>query len=484
MTAAPAPDPDSATIVAARVRQGTSRPEAEVAAAIDRAERVNGELRAIVGSTYDRARSAAAAGAPDGLLAGVPIVLKDLFCPLEGDPAHQGNRALAAIDHRYDHTGAVARRLVEAGAISIGRSHSPELGCGQCPATSETALHGPTRNPWDPTRTPLGSSGGAAAAVAAGIVPIAHATDGGGSIRMPASATGLVGLKPSRGRISNAPMGELWAGGITDGVVTRTVADTALALDVLAGPEPGDLHIAPPLDAGFRQQLDIEPGPLRIGVCTNVPYAETHPDCEAATVAAAQLLDQLGHRIDDEQPEAMAELDYLRHYMRTVRVSLVAELAMFEPALGRPFTEADVEPGTWINQQRGRKVSAVDYVDSRDRLIAYSRRLIGWWHDGHDLLLTPTVAVPPPPVGHLIDGDERTLSERLIPITAFTPQFNVSGQPAISLPLGQSSDGLPIGVQLVAAPGREDLLLQVASQLEQAAPWHHRRPQIWAGSTV
>ncbi|MEL7158555.1 MAG: amidase family protein, partial [Actinomycetota bacterium] len=195
------------------------------------------------------------------------------------------------------------------------------------------------------------------------------------------------------------------------------------------------------------------------------------------------LLGELGHRVDGgHQPAALAELGYLRHYMRAVRVSLVAELAMFEPALGRPFTADDVEEGTWINQLRGRKVSAVDYVYSRDALIAYSRRLIGWWHDGHDLLLTPTVAVPPPPVGHLIEGDERTLVERLVPITAFTPQFNVSGQPAISLPLGTSTDGLPLGVQLVAAPGREDLLLQVAAQLEQAAPWHDRRPAIWAGA--
>lgn len=463
------------------VRAGGSTPEEEVEAAIARAGAANGRLNAIVEPTYERARADAAEAPTDGPLAGVPILLKDLFCPREGDPAYQGNRALAEADHRYRGTGAVARRLMEAGAISIGRSHSPEMGCGQCPAAAETELYGPTRNPWNTDRSPLGSSGGAAAAVAAGVVAIAHATDGGGSIRMPASANGLVGLKPSRGRISNAPVGEGWGGGITDGVVTRTVADTALAMDVLSGHEIGDPYWVAPPTTSFSAELPVAPSALRIGVCTSVPYVDTHAECAAGARAAADLLSDLGHEVFDAQPSSLDGIGYLHDYIRIVRVSLAVEMAEFESALGRPFTIDDVEEGTWINRQRGLKVSAVDYAASRERLHAFTRETVAWWHAGHDLLLTPTVAVPPPPTGHLVDGDERTLIDRLVPITAFTPQFNVTGQPAISLPLAMSSDGLPIGVQLVAAPGRDALLLRMAAQLEQAAPWDGRRPEVWVG---
>lgn len=474
----------SAHDIAASVRAGHSTPSHQVEMAIDRCEQVNEQLNALVEPTFDRARADAQildGGKTDGMLAGVPILLKDLFCPREGDPAYQGNRALKVIDHRYDHTGAVARRFHEAGAISIGRSHSPEMGCGQCPAAAETEAYGPTHNPWNLDHSPLGSSGGSAAAVAAGIVPIAHATDGGGSIRLPASANGLVGLKASRGRISSAPAGEPWAGGIADGVVSRTVADSALALDVLAGHEPGDPYWVPAPPRPFVELATEDPGSLRIGVCDSVSYAETHDECRAAVADAAKLLSSLGHQLDGEYPTSFASLDYLYDYIRIIRVSLVDELAPFVQALGRPFTADDVEEGTWINYQRGRQVSASDYVASREALHRYTRTMVGWWADtGHDLLLTPTVAVPPPPTGHLVDGDERTLTKRLVPITAFTPQFNVTGQPAISLPLGWSSDGLPIGIQLVAAPGREDLLLQVATQLEQAAPWSNRRPATFA----
>ena len=485
-----------ATALAEQVRAGETDATTTVEDAIARCEQVNPTINAIVEPTFDSARERAAefsaSGASTGLLAGVPIALKDLFCPAKGEPGYQGNRRLAELDYRYPETGAVARRWAEAGAISIGHSHSPELGGGQCPAAAETALYGPCRNPWNTDHTVLGSSGGAAAAVAARIVRIAHASDGGGSIRIPASANGLVGLKPSRGRISSAPAGEGWGGGTTDGAVALTARDAALALDVLAGPEPGDpyvpAHPAPP--AGYVAEVGQDPGRMRIGVSPTIPFAETDPLCSQAAEAAAGLLDGLGHRVSSALPEPMATNDYMYDYVRIMRASATASLRSYEGVLGRPWTEDDVEPVAWINYQRGIKISAPDLLASRERLHQFTRRIVAWWNqvpgqgEGFDLLLTPTLGIVPPRVGYLVDGDERTLTRRLARVTPYLPQFNVSGQPAISVPLGtpegMSPEGLPIGVQLVAAPGREDVLLRVAAQMEQAAPWSHRRPTVTA----
>ncbi len=487
---------NDATALTGQVRAGEIDAATTVEDAIARCEQVNPTINAIVEQTFDLARQRAAeldaSGASTGLLTGVPIALKDLFCPAEGEPGYQGNRRLAELDYRYPQTGAVARRWAEAGAISIGHSHSPELGGGQCPAAAETMLYGPTRNPWNTDHTVLGSSGGAAAAVAAGIVRIAHASDGGGSIRIPASANGLVGLKPSRGRISNAPAGEAWGGGTTDGAVALTVRDAALALDVLAGPEPGDPYVPahPAPSAGYVAEVGQDPGGLRIGVSSTIPFEDTDPLCTQATEAAAGLLDGLGHRVEAARPEPMATNDYMYDYVRIMRASATATLRSFEGVLGRPWAEGDVEPVAWINYQRGAKISAPDVLASRERLHQFTRRIVQWWNevpgqgDDFDLLLTPTLGVVPPHVGYLVEGDERTLTKRLAKVTPYLPQFNVSGQPAISVPLGtpegMSPDGLPIGVHLVAAPGREDVLLRVAAQMEQAAPWSQRRPPVHA----
>jgi amidase len=473
--------------LASLVASGELTAAEAVEQAIERAEAIGPDLGAIVAATYEPARRSAAEldGTRRALpLAGVPILLKDLFLPVAGDPCYAGNRLLRDLDHRYEGTGNVGARLAGAGLVTIGRSHSPELGCGQCPAASETAAFGPTRNPWHPSRSPLGSSGGAAAAVAAGIVPLAHASDGGGSIRLPASACGVVGLKPSRGRISVAPAGELWAGGVTDGVVSRTVRDTAAALDVLAGPVPGDPYVAPPLTRPLLEEVGSEPGPLRIGVCADLPYTDVHADCREAARRAADLVVSLGHRVDDERPGPMERMDFMYDYIRVIRASLVAELRDLEAVIGRRWAEDDVEPGTWINYQRGLKISAPDYLASRERLHAFTREMLAWWDGeagGYDVLLTPTVGTPPPPLGYLVEGDERELTRRLAEVTPFVTQFNVTGQPAVSLPLHWNAGGLPIGVQFVAAPGREDLLVRLASQLEAAAPWSHRHPPLWAG---
>jgi amidase len=472
-----------ATELASRVRNGEVSALELVDEAIGRAEALNPTLNAIVEPDFERARDVAKRFSVSAQpLAGVPTLLKDLATPREGDPAYHGNPVLRQLDHRYGVTGAVARRLDQAGVISIGRSHSPEFGCGNCTASAETVLYGPTRNPWSTAHTPMGSSGGAAAAVASGMVPIAQATDGGGSIRMPASACGLVGLKPSRGRVSDAPAGEVWAGGCSNGVVSRTVRDTAAALDILSGYEVGDPVAQGRPPRSLIDALDASnSSPLSIGLCTGLPYTNTAPDCAAAVNQCGLLLEGLGNQVSVGHPLPLESLDYLYDYITVIRVSLATDLTALAATIQRPWQEADMENGTWVNFQRGLKVSAVDYALARARLFGWSRDLISWWQD-FDVLLLPTLATPPPTVGHLVTGPERERTDRLAATIPFTPQFNVSGQPAISLPLFMSTDehALPIGVQLVGAPGREDLLIGLAAALEEAAPWHQRQPHMMA----
>lgn len=467
-----------ATAQTRRIAEGEVSPPEAVAAAIERAEALNPQANVIVADTFETATArAASADLDQGPLRGVPILMKDLGGPVLGDPAPNGNRVLAELGVRHDHTGAVGRRFRAAGTVSIGRSHSPEFGSGNCPAASETDAFGPTPNPWDPTRTAMGSSGGSASAVARGIVAAAHATDGGGSIRMPASACGLVGLKPGRGRVSNAPASTGWGGGVTEGALARSVRDAALLLDVLAGPEPGDDFSAPAPDRPYLDSLE-SPGPLRCGVLASVPYAETDPACLEATRSAAELLAGLGHRVDaDAHPVALDSLDYLYDYITVIRTSGSVALRAVEHHLGRPWEADDMEDGTWVNHQRGLRVGAVDYAMALERLHGFTSDVVSWWDD-HDLLITPTLATPPPPLGYLVEGDDRQRRDRLGATMPFTAQFNVTGQPAISLPLHWTADGLPIGVQLVAAPFREDLLLQVAAQLEAAQPWIDRYPDL------
>ncbi len=473
--------------LAARVTTGGVTATAAVDAAIDAANRLDPDLNAIVAPTFEAARERAADLAlrfdgpdadrfdPNRPLAGVPLLMKDLGGPIEGDPAPNGNRVLHDLDVRHPTTGAVGRRLLAAGAVSIGRSHSPELGSGNCPASSETAVFGATRNPWDPSRTPMGSSGGSAAAVAAGIVPVAHATDGGGSIRMPASACGVVGLKPSRGRVSAGPTATPWGGGATEGAITRSVADAALLLGVLTGNELGDDLVAPRPARPYVEEVGRDPGRLRCGVLIDVPYAETDPACRAAVELTADLLTDLGHQVVWSHPADLDSLDYLYHYITVIRASGAAVLTALEAVIGRPWTADDVEDGTWVNHQRGLRVTGPAYIAALEALTAFTRRVTAWWHE-FDVLVTPTLATPPPPRGWLVDGDDRQRRDRLGATMPFTAQFNATGQPAMSLPLHWTDGGLPIGTQLVAAPFREDVLLRVGAQLEAACPWAHRYP--------
>jgi len=471
-----------ATAQADLVRRGEATPRELVDAAIARAERLEGELHAIVTRQFERAREEAAApGLARGPFRGVPYLLKDLGAYLDGDPLYSGMGVLARTGWRERGDAHFAARLRAAGLVSLGHAASPELGILP---TTEPAAFGATRNPWRTTHSPGGSSGGSAAAVAAGIVPAAHASDGGGSIRIPASHCGLVGLKPTRGRTSFGPAtGERWAGCSAEGFVTRSVRDSAALLDVVAGAMPGDPYSAAPPARAFAREVGHDPGRLRIGAMRRAPRdAELHAECRAAVDAAARLLGSLGHAVEDSHPDALDDPDALKGFLTVVSSGVAAALDAAAAKVGRPLVEGDVEPLTWAVAQAGRAFSAPAYVAAVAANHAHGRRLAAWWAGGFDLLLTPTCAMPPPPLGHFEPAPGNPLAGylRAGPYGAFTLHFNLSGQPALSLPLHWTADGLPIGVQLVAAAGREDLLLRVGSQLEQARPWAAQLPPLHA----
>ncbi len=473
-----------ATAQADLVRRRQASPAELVAAAIERIERVNPRLNAVITPLFEQARAAAAAASlADGPFRGVPFLLKDLTAHSGGDPYYAGMRLLRDLRWVEKSDTYLVAKFRAAGFVFVGRTNVPEL--GPMPTTEPLAF-GPTRNPWDPSRSPGGSSGGSAAAVAAGMVPVAHANDGGGSIRIPASECGLVGLKPSRGRTSLGPdLGESWAGFVIEHVVSRSVRDSAAILDAVAGPMPGDPYIAPPPARPFLAEVAAEPGRLRIGLLPTAPIAEVvvHPDCVAAAQDAGRLLQSLGHAVEESSPAALRDTAQFSEAAGAVIASWTArDLDYWSARTGRAIGPTDVEPMIWALAERGRPVSARQYIAAVEYLHAWSRRMAAWWEDGFDLLLTPTLAQPPPPLGELTAAPDDPLRgfDRSVPFVAFTMPFNVTGQPAISLPLHWNAAGLPIGVQLAAAYGREDLLLRVAAQLERARPWAGRRPAVHA----
>ncbi len=462
-----------ATAQADLVRRGELSPSELVEAAIARIEKLNPELNAVILPQFERARARAAAkDLPDGPFRGVPFLLKDLGAHLAGDPVHLGMRALK--ERGWTEAGetrfaAGARR---AGLVSLGRTNTPELGLLP---TTESDAYGATRNPWDLERSAGGSSGGSAAAVTSGMVAMAHASDGGGSIRIPASHCGLVGLKPTRGRNSFGPeLGERWAGFSAEGVVSRSVRDTAAFLDAVSGPAPGDPYFAPLPARPFTGEVEHDPGVLRIGLVTQGRGdAVTHPECVAAATGAARLLESLGHRVEESAPAALLEGEIMGAFVTIVGCSTARALDAWGAKTGAPIGQGDCEPLTWALAQLGRARSGPDYVAALEAVHAYSRRMASWWQEGFDLLLTPTVAEPPPPLGHFAPTADEPMRGyfRAAPFGVFTTSFNMTGQPAISLPLHWTPEGLPVGAQLVADFAREDLLLRVAAQLERAQPW-------------
>lgn len=467
-----------ATDQAALVAKGEVTPAELLDAAVERIERLDPEIHALTYRWFDDARAAAADPAlPAGPFRGVPFLLKDLHAHMEGRPLSNGNAAMKAEEPLSPRSTTLVERYVAAGLVIAGRTNSPEL--GSVP-TTEPVAWGPTRNPWDTSRTPGGSSGGAAAAVASGMVPFAHASDGGGSIRIPAACCGLVGLKPTQGRITLGPYRDESNLGV-EHCVSRTVRDTAALLDATHGPGVGDTVQAPPPARPYLDEVGADPGRLRIGLLDHHPQgAAIDDDCAEAARATGTLLESLGHHVEAAFPEALADPTVSRDFLALWATGMAMSLATVEGMVGRPVTEDEVEPVNWVQARYAEKLHATDLASALAASSAFRRRVQRWWADGWDLLLTPTLGEVPLPLGTMANDPENPLHPlaRAGAFVPFTPAWNMSGQPAISLPLHRTAAGVPVGVQLVAAYGREDVLLRVAAQLEEASPWAHLRPPV------
>jgi amidase len=470
-----------ATAQAELVRKGDVSPAELVDLAIARIERLNPTLNAVIHPRFEKARAEAAAP-PDGPFRGVPFLLKDILGMQAGEPYHMGLRRLKDLGVALPIDSYFTQKIQAAGFVILGRTNVPELGT-LC--QTESAAYGACRNPWNLEHSTGGSSGGSACAVAAGMVAAAHANDGGGSIRIPASECGLVGLKPSRGRSSFGPAAGAPVGGmVSDGVVSRSVRDTAAILDLIAGPMPGDTFVAPPPARPYAQEVGATTGTLRIGLMTAGPGGafQPHADCTAAVTATAKTLTALGHRVEEAHPGALDDPALNHHFTVMYSTHIARTLDMIGGLTGMPFTETEVDAVNWTLKMLGDATTAPQYHATVDWLYEFTRAIAEWHAGGFDLLLTPTISEPPPRLGELVPTAENAfdVGRRASEIACWTLPFNLTGQPAISLPLHWNAAGLPIGVQLVAAYGREDLLLRVAAALEDAMPWRDRRPAIAA----
>jgi amidase len=463
-----------ATAQADLVKHGAVSHLELVDAAIERIERIDGQLNAVIHRRFERAR----AEAPDatGAFAGVPFLVKDAVCHTAGDPYHMGMQVLKDAGWVETDDTWLAARFRAAGFVFVGKTNTPELATSM---TTEPLAYGPTHNPWDLTRSPGGSSGGSAAAVAAGLVPVAHGNDMGGSIRFPASMCGIVGLKPTRARTTLGPdFGEYWGPLTHEFVLTRSVRDTAAVLDAVAGAATGDPYTAPPPTRPYRDEVlggGVEQ--LRIGFRTDTPDGETsHADAVNAVESTAQLLATLGHDVDQAVIPAL-DVGYHPAFITVLSTAVARDIERWSARLGRDITD-ELEPANTFFARMGAQISAVDYIAAIEALQGWTRRVAAWWSD-HDVLVVPTSPEPPARLGELAPTNtDPAAGTRMGRLVSFCSPFDVTGQPAISLPLHWNDDGLPIGVQLVAAYGREDVLLRVAAQLEQARPWNDRRPSV------
>ena len=495
--ALPLPEYDDLDAIglAALIASGDVTPREALEAAIARAEVRNPQINAVVTRFDERARSRADA-LPTGPLRGVPTLLKDLKIGLQGTTT--SNSCRLTRDKILQQSSVLAERYEAAGMQIFGKTNTPEFGIM---GITEPALRGPCRNPWNLAHTPGGSSGGAGAAVAARIVPVAHGGDGGGSIRIPASACGLFGLKPTRGRVSQAPFaGDSWMGMVQEHMLTRSVRDSALLLDIADAPTPGEPYAATPRQRSYQDEVGAPVGRLRIAVCRGALYADQQdPVCTAAVDDAAALLRELGHEVEEATPDISRD-ELVHAYLLTVAAGVACFIEDAAASAGVQPRPRDFEPGTWVLGLIANKSSAADLERAR-RAMHRAGRVMGAFHQRYDLLLTSTMARPPVPVGALAVTPAEAVQARaldLMPLkpaldfalhkmakgrlaaTPNTQLFNQTGQPAVSVPLYWSEAGLPIGVQLGAAMGQEALLLRVSAQLETARPWAHRRPPMLA----
>jgi amidase len=470
-----------------------------VGEAISRVEGLNPQLNAVIYKMYELAREAADGDLPDGPFKGVPFLMKDLLMAYAGVPLTNGSRFFK--DFVPDHDSELVRRFKAAGVVVVGKTNLPEFGL--VPIT-EPELFGSASNPWDLSRTPGGSSGGSAAAVAARMVPLAHASDGGGSIRMPASCCGVFGLKPTRGRNPIGPdFGEAWRGLHCEHVLTRSVRDSAAMLDATAGPDIGAPYYAVSPARPFLSEVGTDPGKLRIAF-TSEPFlgGVVDKDCVKGLEVTVKLCQDLGHEVLEAAPRVDGQA-FARAYLTIVCVETRAAIEEGEVLLNRKASFGDFEPSTWIVALLGRQCRAPELSKSLD-LAQLTARQIGEFFERYDFLLTPTLAKPPIPIGSLqpeesqltatkelldklntgelidsLNGIE-ILSQHILEFMPYTPLFNVTGQPAMSVPLYWNDEGLPIGMQFVGRYGDEAALFRLASQLEKAKPWSRRIPPICA----
>jgi amidase len=481
--------------LAALVRSGEVSPAELLEAAIARIEEHNPALNAVIRTRYDAARSEAAQIDPSAPFAGVPFLLKDLVATIGGEPTGNGSRLLKSLPMPRD--SELVRRFRAAGVVIAGRSNTPEFGL--TPYT-EPAAFGPTKNPWSAAHSPGGSSGGSAAAIASGMVPLASGGDGGGSIRIPASCCGLFGLKPSRGMTPTGPdFGELWHGFAIEHVLSRSVRDSAAMLDATAGADAGAPYAAPGRERPYLDEVGADPRPLRIAFTHQPLFGQgsVHPDCIEALAASARLLESLGHRVEEAAPPVDADALALA-FVTVLAGETRAEIEHIARALGRKPRAGDFEPATYSLGLLGKAMSAAASAAASQQLQLAARAMAPFF-ERYDILMTPTLGAPPALIGSLQPSRAEQVLMRVVnaldagwlldklgvikPLAAktfeyipYTPLFNASGQPAMSVPLHWNGAGLPIGVQFVARFGADALLFRLAGALERAAPWFDRRP--------
>lgn len=466
--------------------------------AIQLIESVNPKINAVIEPLFDQALESAKTSSLEGPFCGVPFLMKDLGSPYAGTRMRKGSKLYDGYVPDYD--GELTRRFKAAGIITVGKTNAPELGL--MPVTEPTAL-GVTNNPWDLTRTPGGSSGGSAAAVAARLVPMAHGGDGGGSIRIPAACCGLFGFKPTRGRTPCGPrIGEGWQSFVIEHVLTRSVRDSAAMLDATCGPDPGALHFPPPTEQPYLEAAGAPPGKLRIAY-TSKPWLghDVHAECIKGLEKTVRLCEELGHEVVEASPKFDGDV-FSNAFMTYICAEVRAELEEVEALIGRKATPKDVEPETWVLGMLGNMTSSAALVKAQHCIHGIVRQ-IGRFFEDYDILLTPTVSEPPlvhgalrqtgfqqkiikilaqinySPLANALAGIEEVAAQAF-DFVAYTPPFNATGQPAMSVPLHWTDEDLPIGMQFVGRFAREDVLFSLAGQLEQAQPWKDRRPPICA----
>lgn len=446
--------------------------------AIIRVEKLNPEINAVVYKFYDAARTAANRKAGSGAFEGVPMLLKDILGDCEGVPTRFASRYMPEMPSDCD--SELVARYKRAGLIPFGKTNAPEFGI---PPITEPILYGPARNPWNTDYSTGGSSGGSAAAVAAGIVPLAHSNDGGGSIRIPAACCGLVGLKPTRGRNSLAPnLGDVMGGFVCEHVVSRTVRDSAAALDATEGPAAGDPYFAPPKARPYIQEVSREPGRLKIAYCDRGLDGErVHPEAVAGVQKTAKLCASLGHDVEENMPQIVSGEETASAFMTVYAAGLASTIEAVKMYTGVEPSPERLECMTLNLYDAGKKITAAQYLMAVTVLQRLSRQFAAFF-EKYDLWLTPTLGCPPLKIG-TIDMSSPSASladERIFVLSQFTPIYNISGLPAVSLPLHWTAESLPLGVMFGAKFGNEGLLFSIAGQLEAAQPWKERHPPVWA----